>query len=85
MYAFFSSTLKGLPTIRAYSAQSRFHEEFLDGLSVNGSWCEERGIEPLLRASQAEPTRACSRPFSSVHHVHPRGHFREALHHLRKK
>ncbi len=34
----FSSTLKGLPTIRAYSAQGRFHRTFLEALSVNGSW-----------------------------------------------
>ena len=34
----FSSTLKGLPTIRAYGAQQRFHDSFLASLSVNGSW-----------------------------------------------
>jgi ATP-binding cassette subfamily C (CFTR/MRP) protein 4 len=34
----FSSTLKGLPTIRAYGAQQRFHDSFLTALSINGSW-----------------------------------------------
>ncbi|GBF93736.1 hypothetical protein Rsub_06068 [Raphidocelis subcapitata] len=38
VYAAFSATLKGLPTIRAYGAQGRFHEAFLSLLTLNGSW-----------------------------------------------
>lgn len=38
LYAAFSATLKGLPTIRAYRAASRFRAEFLDLLSANVSW-----------------------------------------------
>jgi ATP-binding cassette subfamily C (CFTR/MRP) protein 4 len=38
VYASFSATLKGLPTIRAYGAQHRFHDSFLSLLTLNGSW-----------------------------------------------
>jgi hypothetical protein len=38
VYAALSSTLKGLPTIRAYGAQARFHANFLADMSLNGSW-----------------------------------------------
>jgi hypothetical protein len=30
--------MQGLPTIRAYSAQSRFRDEFLAQMDANGSW-----------------------------------------------
>ena len=38
MFAFFSASLKGLPTIRAFSSQDRFHDDFLRHLSANGDW-----------------------------------------------
>lgn len=38
VYASFSATLKGLPTIRAYSGQQRFQETFLSHMSLNGTW-----------------------------------------------
>lgn len=38
VYAMFSTTLKGLPTIRAFGVQGRFRRRFLDLLDVNGSW-----------------------------------------------
>ncbi|KAL6756466.1 P-loop containing nucleoside triphosphate hydrolase protein [Haematococcus lacustris] len=38
IYATFSATLKGLATIRAYSAQPRFQSELLDQLASNGHW-----------------------------------------------
>ena len=38
VYAAFSATLKGLPTIRAYSRQAGFQNDFLRKMSVNGDW-----------------------------------------------
>lgn len=38
LYAAFSATLKGLPTIRAYRAAARFRADFLELLSSNISW-----------------------------------------------
>jgi ABC-type multidrug transport system fused ATPase/permease subunit len=38
VYALFSSTMKGLPTIRAFKAAPRFRDTFLRALNVNGSW-----------------------------------------------
>ena len=38
LYAAFSATLKGLPTIRAYRAAPRFRAEFLDYLTANVAW-----------------------------------------------
>lgn len=38
VFAAFSSTLQGLPTIRAYGAAPRFHDAFLEHLSLNGRW-----------------------------------------------
>ena len=38
MFAFFSASLKGLPTIRAFSSHERFHDDFLRHLSANGDW-----------------------------------------------
>ena len=38
LYAAFSATLKGLPTIRAYRAAARFRADFLDLLTANVSW-----------------------------------------------
>lgn len=40
VYAFFTQSIKGLPTIRAFSAGNRFDREFLDLLSLNNSWCQ---------------------------------------------
>ena len=38
VFASFSASLKGLPTIRAFSCQDRFHADFLKQLSSNGDW-----------------------------------------------
>jgi ATP-binding cassette, subfamily C (CFTR/MRP), member 1 len=38
VYAMFSATLKGLPTIRAYMIAPRFRKDFLTALELNGSW-----------------------------------------------
>ncbi|KAF6260228.1 P-loop containing nucleoside triphosphate hydrolase protein [Scenedesmus sp. NREL 46B-D3] len=38
VYASFSATLKGLPTIRAYGAESHFQASFISHLSLNGQW-----------------------------------------------
>jgi ABC-type multidrug transport system fused ATPase/permease subunit len=38
LYAAFSATLKGLPTIRAYRAAARFRADFLDLLTANVAW-----------------------------------------------
>ncbi|GAX75678.1 hypothetical protein CEUSTIGMA_g3121.t1 [Chlamydomonas eustigma] len=38
VFAAFSATLKGLPTIRAFSAQHRFQQDFLSHLNHNGEW-----------------------------------------------
>jgi len=38
LYAAFSATLKGLPTIRAYRAAARFRAEFLELLTSNIAW-----------------------------------------------
>lgn len=38
VYAAFSATIKGLPTIRAFRAAPRFRATFLRALNVNGSW-----------------------------------------------
>jgi ABC-type multidrug transport system fused ATPase/permease subunit len=38
LYADFSSTLTGLPTIRAYQAQRRFRDEFLREMDDNSAW-----------------------------------------------
>ena len=38
VYAAFSATIKGLPTIRAFRATPRFRATFLAALNVNGSW-----------------------------------------------
>ncbi|KAG2425890.1 hypothetical protein HYH02_014893 [Chlamydomonas schloesseri] len=38
VFASFSATLKGLPTIRAYGAATRFHDDFLHSMSHNGNW-----------------------------------------------
>ena len=38
VYAMFSTTLKGLPTIRAFGAQARFRHLFLSRLDMNGAW-----------------------------------------------
>ncbi|MEW5316893.1 MAG: hypothetical protein WDW38_008234 [Sanguina aurantia] len=38
VFATFSNTLKGLPTIRAYMAQQRFHAHLLSHIDVNGAW-----------------------------------------------
>ncbi|GAX82138.1 hypothetical protein CEUSTIGMA_g9566.t1 [Chlamydomonas eustigma] len=39
LYAFFTQSIKGLPTIRAYGAGKRFDMDFLGLLSVNNAWC----------------------------------------------
>ena len=38
VYAMFSASIKGLPTIRAFGATKRFRQTFLDALDLNGSW-----------------------------------------------
>jgi ABC-type multidrug transport system fused ATPase/permease subunit len=38
VFASFSASLKGLPTIRAFSGQERFQADFLKQLSSNGDW-----------------------------------------------
>jgi ABC-type multidrug transport system fused ATPase/permease subunit len=38
LYSSFSAALKGLPTIRAFSAADRFRAVFLDALARNGAW-----------------------------------------------
>ena len=38
VFAFFGQSIKGLPTIRAYSAIERFQQEFLSLLSSSGAW-----------------------------------------------
>ncbi|EFJ47496.1 hypothetical protein VOLCADRAFT_30254, partial [Volvox carteri f. nagariensis] len=38
IFASFSATLKGLPTIRAYGAADRFHDEFLKLMAHNSNW-----------------------------------------------
>lgn len=38
VYAMFSASIKGLPTIRAFGATKRFRKMFLDALDINGSW-----------------------------------------------
>ena len=38
VYAMFSATLKGLPTIRAYKVAARFRAEFVSALELSGSW-----------------------------------------------
>ncbi|GIM00727.1 hypothetical protein Vretimale_5639, partial [Volvox reticuliferus] len=38
IFASFSATLKGLPTIRAYGAASRFDDAFLELMAHNGNW-----------------------------------------------
>ena len=38
VYAMFSASIKGLPTIRAFGATERFRKMFLDALDINGSW-----------------------------------------------
>eukprot|EP00892_Ulva_mutabilis_P006809 jgi/Ulvmu1/44/UM001_0047.1 len=38
VYAMFSTTLKGLPTIRAFGAQARFRHRFLSCLDLNSAW-----------------------------------------------
>ena len=38
VFASFSASLKGLPTIRAFSSQRRFHAAFLEQLQANGEW-----------------------------------------------
>ena len=38
VYAMFSATIKGLPTIRAFQVESKFRTLFIEALDVNGSW-----------------------------------------------
>ncbi len=38
VFAAFSASLKGLPTIRAFAAQRRFQADFLCSLAHNGDW-----------------------------------------------
>ncbi|GFR41482.1 hypothetical protein Agub_g2173, partial [Astrephomene gubernaculifera] len=38
VFASFSATLKGLPTIRAFGAAGRFNDAFLDIMTHNGNW-----------------------------------------------
>jgi ABC-type multidrug transport system fused ATPase/permease subunit len=38
VYASFSATIKGMPTIRAYGIAPRFRRDFLAMLNLNGSW-----------------------------------------------
>jgi ABC-type multidrug transport system fused ATPase/permease subunit len=58
VYAAFSATIKGLPTIRAFRASGRFRKEFLDALNVNGSWWI--AFLGTSRCASQHPTAFCS-------------------------
>jgi ABC-type multidrug transport system fused ATPase/permease subunit len=71
VYAMFSATIKGLPTIRAFGATPRFRASFLSALDVNGSWwmgyiccarCAAPACMPEVLRGHGSPTWATALP-----------------------
>lgn len=54
VYAAFSATLKGLPTMHAFAAAPRFRASFLTALEANGAWWVA-----FLGTSRCAPARHC--------------------------
>lgn len=69
VYAMFSTTLKGLPTIRAFGVEARFRRRFLDLLDLNGAWwmayiATARCVPVLCVLCEARPVLVAALPLS---------------------
>ncbi|KXZ56224.1 hypothetical protein GPECTOR_1g195 [Gonium pectorale] len=70
VFASFSATLKGLPTIRAFGAAERFQTSFLDLMAHNGDWWFAFISTSSLSAHQAAAgggVRASGAPPALIH------------------
>jgi hypothetical protein len=83
VYAMFSVTMKGLPTIRAYKVAPRFRQHFLSALQLNGSWwmaflsCSRWAPCPhsfLAALRLHAPRSGCTHRITSCRWPQPHGH-----------